>query len=489
MRVNVASSIGAVSVLGPTNRAQNEFTILSDSAPTNFLLLANALAADDQALNATVTFTELANRCTSTTMSVRVEKSEPELSLDKSLNKKGHRMGSGVDQPVDMKLGPDGSVYVLGYSNGTPRTQLAKFSSETLLLDENFGMGGVASASFSQFDEKPSTFIFDRQGRPVVVGTLTSSQSIDPFVVRFTTAGKLDPSFSDDGLLTFDLGRNRNETGRTIVAQSGGSLVMVGDDNFDHETKGTAVYSLRLNENGARDLSWHCSQGSGCGLSRFHVSTLDGTDAVDTARNSVLGPDDKVTISGVQAVLSTRHIPFVAQLERDGALVTNFAPPSGVKPFFVNGTTIKEMPVPMILNSLGGFLLGLWRPNAPSDGQYWFSIGAMRFSGMLEDGFGDEGYAIHPNGTVNEFSSSIAQAPGGEIYQSGAHWIGTWDTRLIKWTKTGEFKALADFSQSAEPENGLRVAVANSGKVVVLHTVNLFGGPIVTEWRFVQFWP
>jgi uncharacterized delta-60 repeat protein len=143
----------------------------------------------------------------------------------------------GNDQATALMIQPDGKLVVAGSSdaggstdfalarylpNGTPDSSL----SDDGKLTTDFGSGS---------EEEAHAAILQTDGKIVVAG---ASYSIDDFdfdfaLARYTASGNLDPSFSDDGKLTTDLGGTL-DMAAALVIQPDGKLVAAGsnDDSF-----------------------------------------------------------------------------------------------------------------------------------------------------------------------------------------------------------------------------------------------------------------
>ncbi len=172
-----------------------------------------------------------------------------------------------------MATAPGGKVVVAGASKIVRYTEDGK-------LDQTFGEGGVVTVP------RPTGGIFvlagvavDSLGRVVVVGLtrpLPTNSTPDPVisyatVMRFTAAGKPDPTFGEDGVLKteFGLGSPKSGTGlypgpsvglRSVVIDSqnrivvsGGYVTEVGKCGRSVDSKG---FIARLTQSGALDPSF-----------------------------------------------------------------------------------------------------------------------------------------------------------------------------------------------------------------------------------------
>jgi uncharacterized delta-60 repeat protein len=124
----------------------------------------------------------------------------------------------------------------------------------------------------------------DSSGRVLVAGAFEPRPSktfaADFFVVRYTTSGNLDTSFSGDGIFTFDNGSN--EIARAIKVQSDGKILVAG------QSTGTWLI-IRLNTDGTLDTGF----GTGGKVTAFSAN------ASTTARAIDIQPDGKVVVAGI----------------------------------------------------------------------------------------------------------------------------------------------------------------------------------------------
>lgn len=90
-------------------------------------------------------------------------------------------------------------------------------------LDETFsGDGAVISSDFTAVSDLEA----GPNGTVVVVGT-TQGETLDVLIARFLANGELDPTFSEDGLAAFDSGAD--DSGAAAVVDPDGSVVVSGE--------------------------------------------------------------------------------------------------------------------------------------------------------------------------------------------------------------------------------------------------------------------
>jgi uncharacterized delta-60 repeat protein len=130
---------------------------------------------------------------------------------------------------LDVGVQVDGTVVAAGFSGGFPspdpmQVLLARYGPSGLLL----GVHSARYVSGSSLGEMAEGLAIQPDGRIVLAGRSgVSGAAADFAVARFDSAGVLDPSFSADGMLTTSFGQY--EYGTDIALQPDGHIVVVGN--------------------------------------------------------------------------------------------------------------------------------------------------------------------------------------------------------------------------------------------------------------------
>jgi len=113
-------------------------------------------------------------------------------------------------------------------------------------IDAGFGSGGTASTKVSGDDE---VFALAQQtdGKLIAVGSADDGLDSDFAIVRYTSAGVPDPTFSGDGIATVEFGGS--DTARAVAVQGDGSIVVAGST----EGSNSDIAVARLTPTGAPD--------------------------------------------------------------------------------------------------------------------------------------------------------------------------------------------------------------------------------------------
>ena len=126
---------------------------------------------------------------------------------------------------VDLALGPDGKIIVMGNT----LTAVARLNSDGS-FDRGFGAGGkVPPDSLPAIDTQAAAVALQSDGKIVVAGRALTPDSIrgsDFFLVRYTADGRLDVGFGAGGLVTTDFGLD--DFVRDLVIQADGKIVAGG---------------------------------------------------------------------------------------------------------------------------------------------------------------------------------------------------------------------------------------------------------------------
>lgn len=146
-------------------------------------------------------------------------------SLDPSFDGDGIRMldlnGGGDD--FGQNLAVDASGRVVGLSFGPSGNPTVFRLAASGILDPSFGTGGIVVTEFSPgVQDVPEHVEVQADGKILVSGWVT----FDFALLRLTSSGVLDPTFSGDGRLTTDLGGQDRGTGFGI--QQDGRLIVGG---------------------------------------------------------------------------------------------------------------------------------------------------------------------------------------------------------------------------------------------------------------------
>jgi len=165
-------------------------------------------------------------------------------------------VGSGADYGNAVAVAADGDILVAGSShNGSDDDVAVVRLTSAGALDTSFSGDGKATVAIGSGDDLARAVVVAADGGVVVAGTADvagGSTTEDVAVVRLTSAGALDTSFSGDGKATVAVGSGDDE-GRGLAVLDDGRIVVVGES---HNGSDDDVAVVRLTSAGALDTSF-----------------------------------------------------------------------------------------------------------------------------------------------------------------------------------------------------------------------------------------
>src|SRR5436190_7739277 len=206
------------------------------------------------------------------------------------------------DDAFSVLIQPDGKIVAVGSANN-PSTYY-DFAAVRYLsngtIDTTFGIAGKVSTDFGDqnFDRAHSAAL-QPDGRIVAAGfAISQNGGVQHFaVVRYTSNGLLDTSFSRDGITKIDFG-NCCQSAYQVIMHSDGKIITVGYANT--EDSDSDFLLARLNPRGSLDTTF----GVG-GKVRTSFGDLNGG-----ANGAILQSDGKIVAVGFQATFSNQWANF-----------------------------------------------------------------------------------------------------------------------------------------------------------------------------------
>ena len=136
-----------------------------------------------------------------------------------------------LDRARAMAIQADGKIVVAGYSNGSGSYDFVVVRYTTAgVLDTTFGGGDgkVVTDIDSADTDRAYAMAIQADGKIVAAGYSNGSGNNDFVVVRYTTAGVLDTSFSGDGKVVTDIDSADNDKAYAVAIQGDGKIVVAG---------------------------------------------------------------------------------------------------------------------------------------------------------------------------------------------------------------------------------------------------------------------
>ena len=343
---------------------------------------------------------------------------------------------------------PDGHIIVAGdaYLDGAPfglfDFALARYTPDGQ-LDPSFGVAGMITTPIDG-SATALDLAVQSNGNIVAAGISRSSGSFnileDFALARYTLGGQLDPSFSDDGLVTTTIGTEGGGYG--LVLQPDGKIVVAG---VSHHAGGGSDFTLvRYASNGQLDLSFGDD-----GI----VTTTIGSDAwgFDVA----LQADNKILVAGK----SDNHFAL-ARYTSAGQLDPTFSDDGLV----TTAIGAKAAGNSLALQPDGKIIVAGTSDNHSALARY-------TSAGQLDPSFSDDGL-VTTTMMSGALGFDVALQPDGKIVVAGTEGFGG-GFALARYTSSGQLDpsfsddGLVTTTIGALGNNGFDVALQPDGKIVV----------------------
>ena len=386
----------------------------------------------------------------------------------------------GEDQVSDVVLQSDGKILVAGFSlNGTnSNIAIARYNSDGT-LDTTFSGDGKILEELGRDDEGYAVTV-QADGKIVVSGHSDSNIAL----LRYNIDGTPDITFSGDGAVTTNIGGatvigNQIFTGTGVAMQTDGKILVSGQSNGDfglvrYNSDGTPDTTFGLSANTAPMFS---ETGAGA------VTTDFGME--DVGRCVILQPDGKILVAGLANGMAgfltsgTSNLPYLmgefalARYNSNGSLDTTFNGDGVVTTYFGANSNFA---MGATLQSDGRILLagsGYNRTNGTND----FAIARYTSDGTLDTTFSANGKVMTDFSNTNDVGNSIKLQTDGKILVAGS---SSNNFALIRFNADGSFdtsfdgdgKLTTDFGGN---ENAMSVAVQSDGKILVAGSCTLTG--------------
>jgi uncharacterized delta-60 repeat protein len=272
-------------------------------------------------------------------------------------------------------------------------------------------------------------------GRIVVAGRATVNGVERAFVARYTTQGRLDPSFSADGMRTVLVRRTINGTATTASAvrandvavdNARGRIILAGSATYPGlPTAGDQIaltVSLRQSD-GAVDTSWDG------GVRHVNLATGD-----DVANALAVQADGKVVLAGTQDLQGNAAdtAAVTARLRTDGSLDTTYD--GDGRTSFRPGRDVSANDVVIAPTGEIVIAVGDRGGNTNSDDDDTFTVMRLRGNGTPDPTWNGDGEArtnINPGVGGFEQATAVGLRNDGSVVAAG---VATPDTRGFLYT-------------------------------------------------------
>jgi uncharacterized delta-60 repeat protein len=349
-------------------------------------------------------------------------------------------------------------------------------------LDRSFGTGGKVLTDFGKV-ERLAAVTVQADGKIVVAGDtgeILSGSFIEGrfALARYTSSGKLDPTFGQGGKVVTEPGGNHDVAAAADIAQqSDGKIVVVGTAYYTDASRSyDDVAVVRYLNSGKLDLSF----GTG-----GKVQTDMAKKGADEPSAVAVQPDGKIVVVGRTSHNgSAARAPLadfgIVRYLRSGKLDPSFG--TGGKVITDLQTNSDDWPHALAMAAGGKLVVAGSTATKRPDGMVNLdsNFGVVRYtaSGRLDAGFGTAGKIITDLGRKSgDGASGVAIQPDGKIVVVGAsdatHQYDT-EFALIRYTATGKLdtsfgtsgKVLTAFGAETS-DYAAAVVIQKAGIVVV----------------------
>jgi uncharacterized delta-60 repeat protein len=306
----------------------------------------------------------------------------------------------------------DGKILAFGNTGRTgvtPGVLLVRYNTDGT-LDNSFGTGGMASASFGNFIHFGYSLVIQPDGKIVGVGATRDSANLPVmFAIRFNMDGTLDTGFDTDGKVTVSFGGTDVGSASSVNLQPDGKLVLAGITDDPVTFRDFAL--ARLNGDGSLDSSF----GSGGKV----TTNVDRSDGVS---DSAIQPDGKIVLVGYS---NTGSKIALVRYKIDGNIDETFGNGGKVETVAATGenfgASITFQPDGKIL---AGASSGVF-PNRR------FALVRYNTNGLVDTSFGMGGVTLTP------ISSNSLDTPKSVLLQGDGKIVLAGDTSRIDSNQTG----------------------------------------------------
>ena len=370
-------------------------------------------------------------------------------------------VGTNFDWAYAVAVQLDGKIIAGGFTSDAVTNSLLVRYTTAGALDPAFGgTGKVVTSLTASGSESVRALAIQPDGRIIAAGSANISGNMDFAVHRYNSDGTLDTSFNGTGIATTPIGGG-SEICTCVALQPDGKIVMAG---YASNGANNDFALVRFTAAGALDATF----GTG-----GKVTTPIGT-GIDEINAVALQGDGKIVAAG-RAIIGSNYDFAVARYDSNGALDTTF-----------NGTGIVTTPIgpgydyaqAVAVQNDGKIVAA---------GYGWggsvtvFMLARYQSNGALDTSFDTDGTVMTAIDTVSNAAYAIALQPGGKILVAGSAYISTADFAFARYNADGALDTSfsGDGKQTVPVGTGVDTAYAMDvqpdGKIVAAGASTISG--------------
>jgi len=308
------------------------------------------------------------------------------------------------DKANAVAIQSDGKIVVGGSSNnGTDDDFAVVRYSSAGILDPNFNTDGKLTTPIGGSNDIANAVAVQTDGKIVVAGSTFNGLDNDFALARYTITGTLDTSFGalGTGVVTTTLSAGEDVI-NSLAIQSNGMIVAAGYASDDFAV---ARYTIT----GTLDVN---SFGGGDG-----IVTTDFFGATDRAFSIAIQPDDgKLVVAGFTDSGESDEFAVVRYLT-NGVLDNAFNGNGKVITDFLGNSVDQAYSV--AIQPDGKILLAGFVNTGGAGGTDDFALARYSSSGILDSSFSSDGKVITPVGSNDDQAYSVAIQPTSKIVVAG----------------------------------------------------------------------
>ncbi|MBC8364995.1 MAG: fibronectin type III domain-containing protein [Actinobacteria bacterium] len=360
-----------------------------------------------------------------------------------------------TDSGRSVAVQSDGKIVVAGYAlvSGSYDFAVARYDADGD-LDNGFSSDGLVTVDLSSTHELAYGVAIQSDGKILVVGTTDyGGVNTDFGIIRLTSSGSLDTTFSSDGIVDVGVGSG-NDYATSVDVASDGDIVVAG---YGHNGSNWDVGVIRLDSSGNLDTDF-----SSDGKALYAIGS-----GHDYGYGLDIASDGDLLVTGSSHNGSDDDV-LVLRLDANGVLDTAFDG-DGIWTADI-GSGTGDVGRGIVEASDGDVLVGGSSDDSGDD------ILAVRLTsaGVLDTAFSGDGKVTAAIGSGNDVGYGIAEQADGSVVVAGtSHDGSTEDIAVVRFTSAGVLDTgfsgdgkLTTGSGSGDAF-GYGVALTSAGKVVV----------------------
>ncbi|HLY70360.1 MAG TPA: T9SS type A sorting domain-containing protein [Puia sp.] len=429
----------------------------------------------------------------------------PNGKTDSSYGKNGFSASLRISNPV-AAVQPDGKILIAGTTLGNNEDFIIARLNGDGSLDKQFGNSGVTITDAGSDADILSAVSLLPNGQIIAGGQTVRNNTNDFALVRYTSTGKVDASFGQNGIVITSLGGSSNVT--TLAIQPDSKILAAG--NFNNGT--TFFAAVRYKTNGALDTSFNhngfamASPGNSAsvtsmalssgkiivggysydptGNSQFNILQLTSSGAIDSSFGNYGWTYSN--FAGPYQTLTSLHINANGRILTGGyAESTGGTTQFALARFLPNGNpdssfgtygqvltsltdSTQDYSTCIFLQTNGEILLGGYA--VPNDNNEEFGLARYQSNGSIDSSFASNGILLGTYPDQSYYYSNILVQPDGRLIVFGNVYeaYNTFQSYLWRYTANGAIDPNYGQNGRASTIAGSNFAVMQSdGKVVI----------------------